>query len=911
MALETDPLVAGSSNASSSRNDKRDSGFEDNQDRRKRFAAEPSMNGESDEEFDEDIFSLVEPRISDDEGSMEGVLEHDRGFGLVSDSEQSDGDWDKTDSWGRYMEKFLEDKPFDGNMMMALMQKRHGMSTILVEDVLKFISILMNRPREIPLERSVHMWKKSLKGLGSISFTRKTCCKNCGHSRKYSIVIDECKSAECVARRLADHTLSSKNRIEQEKKTLKENQIVIFSLRDSLQQLVLMNPSLFDARCDDLGNEIATENTMMNGVVYRTLHRIDPDYIEPNGPTKHKYRLSLILSYDDGQLRRSTNAKVSPISFVIAELDNPSRYNRANVMLLGAWIGKGKPDVPRLWKKVFWNQFKGIKENGNKQIALFDNNGAEFLFSLDVICMCADQPATAESAGHTYPSGTYACTHCTIKTVHLPETVDPETGKKLKKAHSFKYQEEFQPKESYLSLADGSTKDEQLGVIDYSVLNNFMLLPDQIPRDVMHLLYEGACKKLISLIFGTGRSKRKIIEAVDGILSGIATPHDFQPKPNLICKEPNWKGKDYKMFLFYFFPVMKNIIPNEQFIIFGLLSIMTRLLSSKRMALSHENLYAARHLADRFYFYFEKFFGERNCSSKIHGVIHLVDQVEHFGTLSNTCTFAFEDLIGSLQNAVHGTTDDANQIINYYLSDKGIQLALTEKKFDLTNDFEKFADKFTTSAPEKTIIEDYPDGVAILDKMEASGLKVIQKVIKEIPEYEEANKDVNIALRIIYKGFEFHSSEYKSDSKRVFTSDSHFVEYKDDHGIDQLADIICYLLPTSAELEKDPNSPVMCIARKYVSDKLSGIYDKSMIHSILDPAPGSSKKRKEPFSDCFTSSVVDLAEQTGAFFWSVNMTNDIIFFPAKRIQYKAIRFQIDGNPLKFIATVIDHSFEYS
>lgn len=244
-------------------------------------------------------------------------------------------------------------------------------------------------------------------------------------------------------------------------------------------------------------------------------------------------------------------------------------------------------------------------------------------------------------------NSSYGCTQCNIRTTYLQPLFNENNvrihGGKL----VYKYQESYDKKENFIQLSR-RTGDARRGVYGLSVLNRFLTLPDQIPRDIMHLVYEGAAKKMIQLILASTRTTNE--SEINLYLTSFEIPHDKHRKPKGFREFSDWKASDFKMFLYYYWPVMKGHIESNQFVLFAALSCAVRYMNSQKINPQKDVLDIVRKLLDRFLYWFEQVFGEHNCTSNIHGLIHLPNQVENYGHLANNSVFINEDFISTLKS---------------------------------------------------------------------------------------------------------------------------------------------------------------------------------------------------------------------------------------------------------------------
>lgn len=608
----------------------------------------------------------------------------------------------------------------------------------------------------------------------------------------------------------------------------------------------------------------SNRNSAMKGSEYKLLHRDDTK----KEFRRHVHRLSLILSIDGASFKNKCKITVHPITFTIAELNNTKRYMRKNTMMVACAISRKKPSYQQLLNIGFWNQFKHFK---NANLVLGNKNGEQFNFSVQVLSFVADQPATCDAALHKAHNSRNGCTQCKIETTVSP-AVMRGTTQIQGPVRVYLYQNSYEPKENFRILFRKETDQEKCGVYGNSVLNKFLKLPNQIPRDIMHLVYEGVSRKMLILIL---RERTTLASEIDTYLTSIRIPHDTHRKPKGVKEINDWKASDHQKFLVYFWPVLKNNVHPNHLLLFAILSSIIRMLNNKRVKFSQRHYTEVKWLADRFLFWYQQIFGERNCSSNLHSIIHLPDQFEKFGQLSNCSAFVNEDFISTLQVRSLGSREYASQISNYYVRKLAIQNNVQDMTFDEDDPLKKFGSQFTSSGSGKE--GKWFGNVCVLGKISIERLdkELILQADREKYLVDKASK-VRVCSRIIYDGVEYHSQRYKKTMARVNTSQSGFVEYLDIHDNDQFAEIKYYVLP----ITDDSNLPVKCVAINNVCDHFS---------NILHGQRGQLNKK---FNKDMTHEIHgQIDEFIDTFFWRVE-AHGLVMFDVNRITNQAIKYQI-------------------
>lgn len=176
---------------------------------------------------------------------------------------------------------------------------------------------------------------------------------------------------------------------------------------------------------------------------------------------------------------------------------------------------------------------------------------------------------------------------------------------------------------------------------------------------MMHLVFLGIMKKLIAYWL-TGdnivRFGRLQISEVGRRMKFLKTqiPQEFQRKPRSIQLYILWKATEFRLFLFYYGPlIMRGILNQDYYKHFLLLHAGCRLLCAKRTALVY-TVQAKRYLHS-FFNATKLLYGMNSAILNVHNILHLADDVTNFGVpLSKISAFPFESYLGKLRSMIRG-----------------------------------------------------------------------------------------------------------------------------------------------------------------------------------------------------------------------------------------------------------------
>lgn len=182
-----------------------------------------------------------------------------------------------------------------------------------ISRLLKLIKRLLPQPNTLPVT-----WKSIVKLFGrtnlfSTTFLCSLCLTKCGKTTNNSRV---CRNESCVY----------------SKRTLKTNEtveLVHLDIRTQLKSVINRNINFL------LKNEPYTPTCdISNGSFYRA-----------NKSNSIRNTITLVLHTDGAPLIRTTKQSIWPLFASIVEIPPPVREYQKNILLLGLWSSKTKPDV--------------------------------------------------------------------------------------------------------------------------------------------------------------------------------------------------------------------------------------------------------------------------------------------------------------------------------------------------------------------------------------------------------------------------------------------------------------------------------------------------------------------------------------------------------------------------------------
>lgn len=264
-------------------------------------------------------------------------------------------------------------------------------------------------------------------------------------------------------------------------------------------------------------------------------------------------------------------------------------------------------------------------------------------YQLKTHVFVCDRPARSYIKGIKGHSAYSSCERCTIvgysyhKTLVFPHLRHPK-----------------RTDQSFRSMLDKEHHNYRSPLLDIQppidMVKSFSL-------DFMHLICLGVVKSLLNFwVFGKVRHrlapKQKAL--INKLIQDIKyqLPQEFQRKPRSVFECLKWKATEFRLLVLYIGPIiLKRCLPANKFKHFLLLHAACRMLCSANLFLSHREM--AKKYLENFFQISQILYGLKSCSSNMHAIIHLADDVDTFKcNLNQISAFCFESFLGKLKNKI-------------------------------------------------------------------------------------------------------------------------------------------------------------------------------------------------------------------------------------------------------------------
>ncbi|XP_045025186.1 uncharacterized protein LOC123469909 [Daphnia magna] len=187
------------------------------------------------------------------------------------------------------------------------------------------------------------------------------------------------------------------------------------------------------------------------------------------------------------------------------------------------------------------------------------------------------------------------------------------------------------------------------------------------PLDYMHLCCLGVMRKLLwQWIKGplSCRLSQTQKNTISSFLIFLASyiPSEFSRKSRSLAELARWKATELREFLLYTGPiVLKNVLPKRLYEHFLLFHVAVKLLVAQHFCKEFNDY--AKQLLVLFVTEAKEIYGKEFLSYNVHNLIHLADDVRHFGNLDSFSAFAFENYLQDIKHLLRKHNQPLAQVI--------------------------------------------------------------------------------------------------------------------------------------------------------------------------------------------------------------------------------------------------------
>ena len=348
------------------------------------------------------------------------------------------------------------------------------------------------------------------------------------------------------------------------------------------------------------------------------------------------------INFDGLPLYKSSPDCFWPILGKIIE-DEPKHRRTRRPFVIGIWVGKSKPTDVCAYLQEFVNETKFVMRNGLK------SDGK--LFNVTVKNFVCDAPAKSFVKRVKAFNGYFGCDLCEQKGSQVSNrVVFLETDARPRTDQSFKAVRQAEHHHGISPLVE----------LEVGMVTSF-------PLDYMHLVCLGVMKKMLCM-WMTGplqvrldqNSKRQISRRIDGLSHFM--PREFGRKVRGLKHLDRYKASEFRNLLLYIGPLaFRPMLHKNVYNHFLMLSMSVYILCSREFLEKYGNF--VKKILTEFVVYAPKLYGPEFVTYNVHGLVHLADHANLFGTLQNFSAFPYENFLGMLKKMLRKGHQPLQQVV--------------------------------------------------------------------------------------------------------------------------------------------------------------------------------------------------------------------------------------------------------
>ena len=347
--------------------------------------------------------------------------------------------------------------------------------------------------------------------------------------------------------------------------------------------------------------------------------------------------LDMQLSIDGLPVTMSTRASVHPI---LGRLT----YNNfeSAVFCIGVYYGKfEKPENSHMLLTPFKDEYLAHREVG-----YVVHGKRVFVNVTAVICDKVERDLVRQTIGHT---GFGTCDRCEVHGISGKSVSFPDLNAPLRTDESFTARRH--------EIHHKKLTPSAFELCGFGMVTKF-------PLDVMHMVFLGVMKRLISQWHECKRYKwridrhnKKWVSDCMSTNCARSCPSNFQRKPRGLDQYKQFKATEFRSFLLYVGPVVMQSKLDErgkQYKHFMLLCVAMRILLCNR--LREQYIDTAEDMLKLFVERFKEIYGPSQITYNVHSMIHLAQDARWHGDLNTVNAFPFESHLGRMRKTLrrHG-----------------------------------------------------------------------------------------------------------------------------------------------------------------------------------------------------------------------------------------------------------------
>ncbi|GAB1868075.1 DUF4218 domain-containing protein [Camponotus japonicus] len=343
-----------------------------------------------------------------------------------------------------------------------------------------------------------------------------------------------------------------------------------------------------------------------------------------NGIVRSEYDYTYVFNLDGVKITKGAKLEALPIYIRINEL--PPNLRQKYLFLAGVWVDTINP-IMNVFLKPFVEEANYLSSVGVEWKAdNFHTVRSRFIPT----CHCVDSKERWKLLNMTQYNGYFGCTFCDIlgvsvnRGIRYPILPNPEMNVPQLRTNESILQNMI------AAYHIGTPVKGVKGPAALMNLHHYGLLSGSAVDD-LHAVHEGNAQHHTELLLKPGigaLSAEEKIRIINARMRTIKTPTGIARKPQDIKRRAQWKGSEWRNWLFYYsIPCLTGLIPHKYINHLAMLSFGTFLLSQDEITRHEMNV--AENCLLKYVTLFEEYFGIQHMYYNVHLLLHFTTCVRN------------------------------------------------------------------------------------------------------------------------------------------------------------------------------------------------------------------------------------------------------------------------------------------
>ena len=376
------------------------------------------------------------------------------------------------------------------------------------------------------------------------------------------------------------------------------------------------------------------------------------EFVNSLSPDDRKAYVTCVGNTDGATPYKFSKKSVWPVYIMLNEIPPQERIN--NVIVVGLWFGKSKPDLNMLLDPIV-DMMNELSETGIK----VKIKGETRYIKLYNLVYSLDAMARSPAQGTKCCTGYDGCCWC----LHPGDYDTFSNSVKFPILHGIPYRNKLSTekimllshKKNYKPIDGIKRASALINLSHFDIIWGFVV-------EYLHCVLIGAAKRIIMLLLGV-----EDMNNLEVFIKKIKLPTQVRRLTRPLTDKKYWNAKDWENFILYYsLPLLSLVIDNDKLTYWSLFVEAIHIFLGTYIP--HSDIKKGDQLLREFVFETQKRFTKSAMYFVIHQLLHIAKTVKDWGPLWATSAFSFESanhyMMQAIKNA-YGAILQIQRYVNY------------------------------------------------------------------------------------------------------------------------------------------------------------------------------------------------------------------------------------------------------